>query len=178
MKQDIFKNDQDYWMVAETIRNLYMSEGSINTLLDFERVLDEMDLYAFKNWQLGELVDGPDVSRYNVSCTFMWPANLMPDPSGAKRLLPFDCKVNYKKTTMKAPVKVENYDDFEPGTKVARLTDKPIWLVEIVMPKTLMNDIRTGSLELEDETIDLQDLEDSYQQDIDQEQYQTGEENA
>ena len=79
---------------------------------------------------------------------------------------------------MKTPVKVESYDDFEPGTKVARLTDKPIWLVEIVMPKTLMNDIRTGSLELEDETIDLQDLEDSYQQDIDQEQYQTGEENA
>lgn len=178
MKQDIFKNDQDYWMVAETIRNLYMSEGSINTLLDFERVLDEMDLYAFKNWQLGELVEGPVVTRYKVSCTFLWPEKLMPDPRGAKRLLPFDCEVNYKKTSMKAPVKVENYDDFEPGTKVARLEDKPIWLVEIVMPKTLMNDIRTGSLELEDETIDLQDLEDAYQQDIDQEQYQTGDVNA
>ena len=103
MKQDIFKNDQDYWMVAETIRNLYISEGSINTLLDFERVLDEMDLYAFKNWQLGELVEGPDVSRYKVSCTFMWPERLMPDPRGAKRLLPFDCEVNYKKTSMKTP---------------------------------------------------------------------------
>jgi hypothetical protein len=96
----------------------------------------------------------------------------MPDPRGAKRLLPFDCEVNYKKTSMKVPVKVKDPGDFQAGTHVAKLTDKPVWLVEIVMPKTLMNDIRTGSVELEDQMIDLQDLEDAYQQDLDQEQYQ------
>ena len=172
MDKDIFKNDQDYWLVSETIRDLYLSEGSLNTLLDFERVLDEMDIYAFKNWELGELVAGPEIGRYRVSCTFMWPEKLMPDPRGAKRLLPFDCEVKYKKTSMKVPVKVEEPGDFQPGTHVAKLTDKPIWLVEITMPKNLMNDIRTGSLELEDETIDLQDLESAYEQDLDQEQYQ------
>ena len=172
MDKDIFKNDQDYWLVSETIRDLYLSEGSLNILLDFERVLDEMDIYAFKNWELGELVAGPEIGRYRVSCTFMWPEKLMPDPRGAKRLLPFDCEVKYKKTSMKVPVKVEEPGDFQPGTHVAKLTDKPIWLVEITMPKNLMNDIRTGSLELEDETIDLQDLESAYEQDLDQEQYQ------
>ena len=172
MDKNIFKNDQDYWRVSETIRNLYLSEGSISTLLDFERVLDEFDLYAFKNWILGELVEGPDVSKYRVSCTFMWPENLMPDPRGAKRLLPYDCEVNYKKTKMKVPVQVKDPSDFEAGTHVAKLTEKPIWLVEIVMPKNLLNDIRTGSVELEDETIDLQDLDDAYQQDLDQKQYQ------
>ena len=172
MDKNIFKNDQDYWLVSETIRDLYLSEGSLNTLLDFERVLDEMDIYAFKNWELGELVAGPEIGRYRVSCTFLWPENLMPDPRGGKRLLPFDCEVKYKKTSMKVPVKVTEPGDFQPGTHVAKLTDKPIWLVEIVMPKNLMNDIRTGSLELEDETIDLQDLESAYEQDLDQEQYQ------
>lgn len=172
MDKDIFKNDQDYWLVSETIRDLYLSEGSLNILLDFERVLDEMDIYAFKNWELGELVAGPEIGRYRVSCTFMWPERLMPDPRGAKRLLPFDCEVKYKKTSMRVPVKVTEPGDFQPGTHVAKLTDKPIWLVEIVMPKNLMNDIRTGSLELEDETIDLQDLESAYEQDLDQEQYQ------
>jgi hypothetical protein len=172
MDKDIFKNDQDYWLVSETIRDLYLSEGSLNTLLDYERVLDEMDIYAFRNWELGELVAGPEIGRYRVSCTFMWPAELMPDPRGAKRLLPFDCGVKYKKTKIRVPVKVEEPGDFQPGTHVAKLTDKPVWLVEIVMPKNLMNDIRTGSLELEDETIDLQDLENAYEQDLDQEQYQ------
>jgi hypothetical protein len=38
------------------------------------------------------------------------------------------------------------------------------------MPKSLMADIRTGSVELEDETIDLQDLDDAYDQDLDQQQ--------
>ena len=171
MDKNIFKNDQDYWLVSETIRDLYLSEGSLNTLLDFERVLDEMDIYAFRNWILGELVAGPEIGRYKVGCTFMWPVELMPDPRGGKRLLPFDCEVKYKKSTIRVPVKVKDPGDFQAGTHVAKLTDKPIWLVEIVMPKNLMNDIRTGSLELEDQTIDLQDLDDAYEQDLDQEQY-------
>src|SRR5210317_1102336 len=106
MDKDIFKNNEDYWLVAETIRDLYLSDGSLNTLLDFERVLDEMDLYAFRNWELGELIEGPDIGAYKVGCIFMWPEKLMPDPRGAKRLLPFDCEVNYKKMMMKVPVKL------------------------------------------------------------------------
>ena len=175
MDKDIFKNGEDYWLVAENIKNLYLSEGSLNTLLDFERVLDEMDIYAFRHWQLGELVQGPDIGPYKVGCIFMWPEALMPDPRGAKRLIPFDCEINYKKTSMKVPVKVKNPSDFKPGTHIARLVEKPIWLVEIVMPKNLMNDIRQGSIELEDQTIDLQDLDDAYQEDLDQKQYQESE---
>ena len=69
---------------------------------------------------------------------------------------------------MKVPVKVKNPSDFKAGTKVARLVEKPIWLVEIIMPKSLMTDIRTGAIELEDETVDLQDLDDAYNADLDQ----------
>jgi hypothetical protein len=35
-----------------------------------------------------------------------------------------------------------------------------------------MSDIRTGSIELEDQDIDLADLDDAYEQDIDQDEYQ------
>lgn len=170
--QAIFRDGQDYWQVAENIRDIYMSEGSLLTLLDFERVLDELDLYAFKNWAIGELVSGPQIGKYRVTCIFMWPEKLMPDPRGARRLLPFDCEVKYKKTTMKVPMKIENPDDYRPGTKKARLVEKKIWLVEITMPKALMSDIRTGSIELEDEEIDLEDLDSAYEQDLDQDSYQ------
>ena len=170
--EKIFKDDQDYWLVAENIRDLYLSDGSLSTLLDYERVLDELDIYAFKNWDLGELVAGPDIGKYKVGCIFMWPGELMPDPRGARRLLPFDCDVRFKKTKIKVPMKILKPDDFRPGTHVARLTEKPIWLVEIVMPKHLMNDIKTGSIELEDQTVDLEELDQAYEQDLDQEQYQ------
>jgi len=114
MNEELFSNDTDFWAIADTIKDIYMSDGALTTLLDFEGVLDEIDLYAFKNWILGELVEGPEVSRYTVSCTFMWPGHLMPDPRGARRLLPFDCKIKFKKTTMKVPRKVEDEDDFRP----------------------------------------------------------------
>ena len=176
--EPIFKDGSDYWQVADNIKNIYMSEGSLLTLLDFERVLDELDLYAFANWEIGELVAGPDISKYCVSCTFLWPEKLMPDPRGARRLLPFDCDVKYKKTTMKVPVKIEDPSDYRPGTHKAKIIEKKVWLVEITMPKSLMSDIRTGSVELEDQDIDLQDLDDAYEQDLDKQEYQQDDQNA
>jgi hypothetical protein len=172
MDEKLFKDGSDYWQVAQNIKDIYLSEGSLLTLLDFERVLDELDLYAFKNWDIGELVAGPDISKYRVACTFLWPSEFMPDPRGARRLLPFDCEVKYKKTKMKVPVRIKDPSDYRPGTHKAKLMEKKVWLVEITMPKNLMSDIRTGSIELEDQDIDLQDLDDAYEQDLDKQEYQ------
>ncbi len=168
MDKDIFKDGTDYWMVARNIKNLYLSDGSVSTLLDFERVLDSVDLYAFKNWILGELVAGPEISRYHVACTFMWPANLMPDPRGGVRLLPFDCEVKWMKKTIKIPVKIKDPSDYRPGTHKARMIEEPVWLVEIRMPRSLMEEIRTGSIEVEGEEIDLSEIDDAYTKDLDQ----------
>jgi hypothetical protein len=43
------------------------------------------------------------------------------------------------------------------------------------MPKALMSDIRTGSIELEDQDIDLNDLDQAYEADLDKEEYQQDE---
>lgn len=173
--KEIFKDHSDYWMVADNIKDIYLSEGSLLSLLDFERVLDELDLYAFKNWIYGELVDGPEIRRYTVTCIFMYPEKLMPDPRGAKRLLPFDCGVRFKKTRIKIPIKIEEPEDYIPGTHKARLVEKPVWLVEITMPKSLMSEIRTGSIEVEGEDIDLDELDQSYSQDLDQQEFRNNE---
>ena len=180
MDRELFKNHEDYWQITDNIRDIYTSDGSISILLDFERVLDELDLYAFRNWIMGELVQGPEIGRYRVSCTFMWPERLMPDPRGARRLLPFDCEVSYRKVMMKIPIRITDPSDYQPGTKKARIIERPVWLVEIVMPKQLISEIRTGSVELEDQDIDLGDLDDAYEQDLDQEalQDETTEQNA
>jgi len=173
--QPIFKDGADYWQISQNIQDIYLSEGSLLTLLDFERVMDELDVFAFKNWAIGELVSGPDIGKYRVTCIFMWPEELMPDPRGGRRLLPFDCVVKYKRTTMKIPVRINDPSDYKPGTHKARITEKKIWLVEITIPKSLMSDIRTGSVELEDQDIDLEDLDNAYEQDLDQESYQSDE---
>jgi hypothetical protein len=45
--QAIFKDGADYWQVAENIRDIYLSEGSLLTLLDFERVLGRVGFVCF-----------------------------------------------------------------------------------------------------------------------------------
>ena len=175
MDKEIFKNLEDYWQVASNIRDIYMSNGSIAVLLDFERVLDEVDIYAFKNWEIGELVAGPEIGKYLVTCTFMWPEKSMPDPRGARRLLPFDCKIEYKKMDIKIPIKITDPSDYQSCTKTAKLITKKVWLVAITMPKSLMSDIRTGSIEMEDQDIDLEELDRSYDEDLDTEAVQNDE---
>jgi len=170
--KEIFRNHEDYWQVADNIKNIYMSDGSLTTLLDFERVLDEMDIYAFRHWSMGELVQGPTIGKYTVTCLFMWPERLMPDPRAGRRLLPFDCKVRYRKVMMKIPIRITDPDDFRPGTRKARIMERPVWLVEITIPKALMSDIRTGSIEMEGEDLDLEELDQAYEKDVDKEEYQ------
>lgn len=172
--EEIFGDHEDYFQVADNIKSIYFSDGTLVTLLDFERVLDDLGVYGFKNWEIGELMSGPNVQPYRISCIFMWPEKLMPDPRGARRLLPFDCDVKFKLTNMRVPIKIEDPSDYRPGTHKAKLTDKKVWLVEISMPKNLINDIKTGSVELEDEEIDLKDLEDAYEQNLDKQAFAGG----
>ena len=164
-----FFNDINYQSIVDTIKGVYTSDGSISTLLDFERVLDEADLYAYKNWELGELVEGPNVKKYSVNCTFMYPEKTMPDPRGGKRLIGLGCTIKFKKTEIKVPIEVKNPGDFKAGTHYPKLVKRMIWLVYIDMPKQLMNDIREGTIDLADQTIDLEELDDSYEEDLDKE---------
>ena len=156
--------------VIENTKEIFMTDSSLNTLLDFERVLDELDLYVFAHWKEGELIEGPVYEKYFVTCTFMWPYKLMPDPRGGERLLEYDCEVYYSKDTLEYPIKVKTPDDFEPGTKMPKMGKKPIWLVTIVMPKKLMQEIQQGSLELEGATLDLEDIESAYEEGNDSEE--------
>lgn len=161
--------------IIDNTKNIYMTDSALESLMDFERVLDELDTYVFQNWIKGELVEGPIYEKYFVTCTFMWPYKLMPDPRGAERLLDYNCKVRFRKTTFSYPVKVKDQSDFRPDTHMPRMVDKPVWLVEIVMPKQLMTDIHRGSVELESETVDLEDIEQSYEVGLDDDIYQADE---
>lgn len=166
---DDFFNDVDFVSIVSTVKGIMTSDGSMSILLDFERVLDEVDVYAFKNWLLGELVDGPDMGRYTVTCTFMWPYRLMPDPHAVKRLLAIGCKVDYKKGKLKVPVEVKNYDDLIGGTNYPKSVEREVWFVRIEIPIDLMDDIKEGSIDLADQTIDLEEIDSAYEDDLDKE---------
>jgi hypothetical protein len=130
--------------IIKNVQNLYALTPSLDTLKDFERVVDDLDVYVFENWEEGELLSGPKDSRHFVTCSFMWPAEKMPDPSGGKRLLDKGCKVTYKKDTLFKPRPIKSPDDYRPGTTKGKIDGHDIWVVEIRMPKKLIANFKTG----------------------------------
>jgi hypothetical protein len=126
--------------VIRNIKKIYASDNVISSLVNMEKVMDDVNIYAYKNWSLGELVDGPHETKYDVSATFMWEQNQMPDPDAGKRLLTLGGQVEYKKDIKLVPKRIKSYADFRPGTRKAKLEEHPVWLVKITLPKTVIED--------------------------------------
>jgi hypothetical protein len=130
--------------VIKNLQTLSENNSTFKVLKDFERVIDELDVYVFKNWEDGELIAGPRVNRYDVECKFMWDRNNMPDPSGGKRLADYGCSVVYAKEVIMLPRKIKDPGDFRPGTRKGKIDAHPVWVVTITMPKKLMQDVYVG----------------------------------
>lgn len=131
--------------IIKNLQTLSETNSAFKVLKDFERVIDGLDIYVFKNWIDGELIEGPYVNRYDVTCKFMWPKDKMPDPKGGKRLDDYGCRVAYSKEHILMPRKIKDPDDFRPGTKKGKIDAYPVWVVTITMPKKLMQDIQVGT---------------------------------
>jgi len=153
--------------IIENTKSVYMSDNSLEYLLDMERVLDELNVYSYKNWLHGELVEGPVFEKYFVGAKFMWPYNKMPDPQLIERLKPYGIEVNYVKEQLVYPVKIESPEDYRgDGSRKGKLEKKPIWIVELIMPKKLMNDIEQGKKRLNNQLINADDLESAEEQEL------------
>jgi len=140
--------------IIRNVQSLYAVGPTLSILKDFERVVDELDVYVFKNWEDGELLSGPVDSRHFVTCSFMWPADKMPDPAGGQRLLDRGCKVFYKRDELLKPRQIKGPEDYRPGTTKGKIDSHDIWVVEIRMPKELIGNFKHGKDEIEsqDET--------------------------
>lgn len=126
----------------------------LDILIQMEDVLDSMDIYVFKNWMKGEVVEGPGVRRYWFDFTLRYPIANMPDPRGAMRLLDRGARVDYNKST------VENDDGSEPGGATH-------WDIKISIPKKLIADMNAAELDFYDEEIEIEDVQDAQDSGLD-----------
>tara|TARA_R110000796_G_scaffold65692_1_gene151585 strand:- start:1358 stop:1834 length:477 start_codon:yes stop_codon:yes gene_type:complete len=126
--------------IIRNIKKIYASDAIVETVVNMEKVMDDVNIYAYKNWALGELVDGPKVTKYDTTATFMWEQDSMPDPEAGKRLLNIGGKVDYKKDVKLVPRRIKSYSDFRPGTRKAKLDEVPVWLVRITIPNQIIED--------------------------------------
>lgn len=126
--------------IKQTLVNISKGDTILDTLLEFERTIDNAELFAYKNWILGELVEGPTIERYWYKTVWMYPYDLMPDPNGGLRLTKIGAKVSFKKGVFKRPTKVRGPQDWvNPESKRAKMIESEVWLVTIELPMKYIN---------------------------------------
>lgn len=150
--------------VQSVLARLSSDKDVFSMLLEFERTLDKVDLYAYENWFSGEIVDGPHVDRYWFTCTLMFPYKMMPDPEGALRLEKYGCKVFYEEDIFKNPVKIKSRDDYSNTySKVAKIKKHKVWLVTIKMPRRFIDEeIDSAIAFTKDVAVDTADISQAY----------------
>lgn len=146
-------------------------QSALETLMDVEAVLDNLNVYAYENWFNGEIVDGPVIEKYWVTVTVMYDYKSMPDPEGALRLTDNGCKVYFAKETHISAAKLVEPEDSEqadgmdgqrPGQPRAKRVEKPVWLVTLEIPRTYLNSMSADKIQIDDMSIDVDSVEDAY----------------
>lgn len=153
-------------MLNDQIKKVSETNTLLDMLLEFEKVFEDIDIYAYKNWIKGEILEGPTLSRHYVTVKLMYPEKLMPDPAGAKRLMGKDCLVKYHKDTLKTPVKVESFEDvvaeITPDGRTrhrAKTKTEPVWVVEVRMPRRYVDEFSADVVQAdEDSYVDTESL--------------------
>jgi len=153
-------------MLNDSIKKISETNTLLDMLLEFEHVLDNLELYAYKNWIKGEILEGPTLDRHWVGIKLMYRSKDMPDPDGAKRILARGGFVKYVKETLLTPRKVRTFDDITVEVTPdgrnrykARTDSHPIWVVEIKLPRKYVDEFSTDVVQAdEDAYVDLESL--------------------
>jgi len=153
-------------LLNDQIKKISETNTLLDMLLEFEKTLDNIDLYAYKNWFGGEVLEGPILDRHYIIVKLLFDEKSMPDPNGAKRLISRGCLVKYHKDELISPVKVKSFDDVKTemahdGTvkHKAKTVTKPVWVVEIKMPRRFVDEFSTEVVQTDENSyIDTESL--------------------
>lgn len=132
------------------LEKLSDSTHLLDLLLDFEQVLDSLDIYVYKHWLNGEVYRGPIVRRHWVTVDVRYPYHQMPDPRAALRLVKHGIQVEFNRVKQEQPGNIT-----EPDHEPATYTD---WIITITMPRLLIDTTKETDLELYDDDVDTDDV--------------------
>jgi len=163
--------------IYTTLDTAFSSDNVLDILMEFERTLDNLDIYVFKNWIKGEIVEGPDIQRYWITVTLMYPYKMMPDPAGAERLLDHGCKVWYGEDTLKYVAKIkgqESYETAADGELKTKVLETKVWTVKITMPRHFVDEMSTDKVDTSSGKIDMEDVSNAYDDNLNDEEAAKG----
>lgn len=152
------------------INRLDDSNSLVDVLIQLENFIDNLDIYVFKNWFEGEIIDGPVIRKYWVGMSLLYEHDKMPDPSGALILEKHGAKVKYTlrniedtsvtKNALDLPA-IGQITDIEGGQGVygdnsvtlnaMRVPSvKKVWIVDIMVPRIFIDELNALDIDVYD----------------------------
>ena len=157
--------------IRNSIESIYDNDNLLDTLLEFEEILDTMHVYAYQNWYDGEVISGPDITRYWIEVQLMYPGNKMPDPDGALRLLKHGAYVYYKKDQIELNVPIENPEDLEMddrGIKRPKTKNVDVWILKIIVPRSFVDSFNSEKIKINGKEISMSDVTSAWDENLDE----------
>lgn len=154
------------------------SSHLLEMLIQMEDVLDSLDIYVYKNWINGELIEGPIIRRHWVSMSLFYPYEKMPDPRASLRLLKHGVLVEFDRMHRAADETTNDAKSANDGTPTAAKEDgEPNdWMVKLTFPRRLLNQIAEADLDTYEDEVEVEDVEDAKDIGVDDESaYKTDE---
>lgn len=152
--------------ILDNLRDVNKNNSLLDILLEFEKVLEDTGVYAYKNWDLGEIVEGPNLSRYWLHVKLMYPYMGMPDPKAGIRLEKIGCEIKFNKGTLKTPIIPQSPDDLD-NEGMPKLKSDAIWMIDIWMPRKFIDNFTDEKIKIGSEEVDVTDLNDAYTSGLD-----------
>ena len=161
-------SDIEHNNIIDNVRSIDKNGTLLDILLEFEKVLDDTGMYAYKNWKVGEVAEGPKLSRYWLHVKLMYPCKMMPDPKAGLRLTKLGCEVKFEKGVLKEPVMPKSSKDLDPDGK-PKLKSHDVWLVDVLMPRKFVDEFTDEQVKMGDSQVDMEALNNAYDKGLDDE---------
>lgn len=147
--------------MAIDLEEINESPHLLDILIQMENILDSMDIYVFRNWLKGEIVEGPVVRRHWLDFTLQYQRDEMPDPQGAKRLMKHGVRVDYQKARRGEDGDDTPEEDVDPKDL--------LWLLRISIPRRLVVQIDAAEHDFYDDEVNVDHIEDAKDDGVDEE---------
>jgi hypothetical protein len=157
---------------SQTLTSIAKNTSALNTLIEIEGVLDNLHMYAYANWEIGEIINGPIISKYWVTVELMYPANKMPDPNGSLRLTRHGCEVFFREDEYIYNKHLSTPDDLETApddpTSQRRKPKKMkshVWVVTVRIPRDKIDEFNSKNIEINGVELNIDDVYDAEETD-------------
>lgn len=119
-------------VVYRNTKNLDDDASLMDIAMECAYFLEQIGALAYQNWNKGEIVNGPIVTRFYSTVSLMFSCKALPDITVLDRLKSMDCKVSHETDTYRRVVTYKENPDSD--NYMQKVVDHKVWVVTIKIP--------------------------------------------